>query len=256
MSNRLDLLFEDRSAFRLSIFFTAGFPQLEDTTALIEALQYSGADLLEIGFPFSDPLADGPVIQSSSQQALANGMSLTVLFEQLQEIRRRIHIPLVLMGYLNPVLQFGMASFIEQCVVCGIDGVILPDLPADVYVAEYKKEFDAAGLAFIPLITPQTSPERIRFLDEQCSGFIYMVAGHGTTGGAISLQEEASYFQRVKEMGLRLPKVAGFGVKSSSDIAFVQQYTEGVILGSAFVQHIADGFSNASIRSFIGGLSS
>lgn len=251
MQNRLATLFDQSNGFQLSLFFTAGYPQLEDTVSILSALEQAGVDFVEIGFPFSDPLADGPVIQQSSQQSIANGMSLQCLFEQLKEVRKHISIPLILMGYLNPVLQFGMDRFIEHCSACGIDGVILPDLPVEVYVAHYKQQFEASGLAFIPLITPQTSPERIRFLDDNCSGFIYLVSGPGTTGGNMQLEREVSYFERIKAMPLRLPKVAGFGVKTKADLELLGQYTEGAIVGSAFVRHLEEGWSTESIARFV-----
>lgn len=251
MLNRLTDLFAQSKRFKLSLFFTAGYPQLADTNRILTAIEQGGVDFVEIGFPFSDPVADGPVIQNSSQQAIANGMALKVLFEQLKGIRERIGIPLVLMGYLNPVLQFGMQQFITNCVDCGIDGLILPDLPVEVYVDHYKPQFEAAGLAFIPLITPQTSPERIRFLDTHGSGFIYLVSGPGTTGGNKCMEEEAAYFERVKAMPLRLPKIAGFGVRTKSDIELLRQYVDGAIIGSAFVQHLEAGWSNTSIAHFV-----
>lgn len=251
MKNRLTTLFDQNDRFKLSLFFTAGYPQLEDTLTILSALEQAGVDFVEIGFPFSDPLADGPVIQQSSQQSIANGMSLQRLFEQLKEVRKQISIPLILMGYLNPVLQFGMDRFLEYCIACGIDGVILPDLPAEVYVERYKREFEEAGLAFIPLITPQTSAERIRFLDDNCSGFIYLVSGPGTTGGNRELEGEVPYFERIKAMPLRLPKVVGFGVKTKADLDLLSQYSEGAIIGSAFVRHLEAGWSNESIADFV-----
>lgn len=251
MPNRLTHLFAQSERFKLSLFFTAGYPQLADTDLILTAAEQGGVDFVEIGFPFSDPMADGPVIQNSSRQSIANGMALKVLFEQLKGIRDRIRIPLVLMGYLNPVLQYGMPQFIADCVACGIDGLILPDLPVEVYVDHYKQQFEAAGLAFIPLITPQTSPERIRFLDTHGSGFIYLVSGPGTTGGAKCLAQEAAYFERIKAMPLRLPKIAGFGVSTKSDIELLRQYVDGAIIGSAFVQHLEAGWTNTSIAHFV-----
>lgn len=251
MLNRLKELFAQNDRFKLSLFFTAGYPQLSDTGRILTALEQGGVDFVEIGFPFSDPLADGPVIQKSSQQALANGMSLKVLFEQLKGVREQIGIPLILMGYLNPVLQFGMQQFIADCVACGIDGLILPDLPAEVYIDHYQQQFEAAGLAFIPLITPQTSPERIRFLDTLGSGFLYLVSGPGTTGGNNCLAQEVAYFERIKAMSLRLPIIAGFGVKTKPDIDLLRQYADGAIIGSAFIRHLEAGWSNASIAHFV-----
>lgn len=251
MQNRLTTRFDQNDRFKLSLFFTAGYPQLADAVPILSALEQAGVDFVEIGFPFSDPLADGPVIQQSSQRSIANGMSLQRLFEQLKEVRKQVSIPLVLMGYLNPVLQFGMERFLEHCKACGIDGVILPDLPAEVYVKQYKHQFEANGLAFIPLITPQTSRERIQFLDDNCSGFIYLVSGPGTTGGNMQLEREVPYFERIKAMPLRLPTVAGFGVKSKADLDLLGQYTDGAIVGSAFVRHLEKGWSNESIAGFV-----
>lgn len=251
MQNRLTMLFEQSDGFKVSLFFTAGYPQLADTLTLLSAVERAGIDFVEIGFPFSDPLADGPVIQQSSQQSIANGMTLQRLFEQLKEVRGHISLPLILMGYLNPVVQFGMDRFLENCMACGIDGVILPDLPAEVYVDQYKQQFEACGLAFIPLVTPQTSQERIRFLDSHCSGFIYLVSGPGTTGGSIQPDREVSYFERIKAMPLRLPKVAGFGVKTKADLDLLRQYTQGAIVGSAFLRHLEAGWTPESIATFV-----
>jgi tryptophan synthase alpha chain len=190
MSNRIHALFQAARPELLNVYFTAGFPQLHDSLPILEALQEGGADLVEIGMPFSDPIADGPTIQDSSQQALHNGMSLRLLMEQLAGIRERIHLPLLLMGYLNPVWQFGIENFCRQCQACGIDGLILPDLPLEEYLETYKPVFERYGLINIFLITPQTSDERIRYIDSLSQGFLYAVSSASTTGTKSGISEE------------------------------------------------------------------
>jgi tryptophan synthase alpha chain len=190
MSNRIHALFQAARPELLNVYFTAGFPQLHDSLPILEAIQEGGADLVEIGMPFSDPIADGPTIQDSSQQALHNGMSLRLLMEQLAGIRERIHLPLLLMGYLNPVWQFGIENFCRQCQACGIDGLILPDLPLEEYLETYKPVFERYGLINIFLITPQTSDERIRYIDSLSQGFLYAVSSASTTGTKSGISEE------------------------------------------------------------------
>lgn len=251
MNNRLQHLFKDKEGTKLSVFFTAGFPQLEDTVSIIQQLEQSGVDFIEIGFPFSDPLADGPVIQDSSATALKNGMHLALLFQQLQDIRTKVQVPLLLMGYLNPVLQFGMTQFVQACHAAGIDGVIIPDLPVDIYTAQYRQLFAEYNISFIPLITPATSNERMREIDAATEGFIYMVSVYGTTGRQVALQEQQSYFERVRSLQLRNPLVAGFGIQSNDDIQFVSRYCSGAIVGSAFIRHLQQHSDLGAIPSFI-----
>jgi tryptophan synthase alpha chain len=237
--NRISELFATKNKNILNIYFTAGFPKLESTTHILEILQNFGVDLVEIGMPFSDPLADGETIQQSNEVALNNGMNLKVLFQQLQNIRSKIHIPIILMGYLNPILQFGMENFCQQCSQVGVDGIILPDLPLQVYETEYKSIFEKYNLKNTFLITPQTSENRIKKIDELSNGFIYMVSSASTTGAksAVSNSQEA-YFQKVQEMNLQNPRLIGFGISDNATFSKACQYANGAIIGSAFIKKI------------------
>jgi len=237
--SRIQELFKKKRDI-LSIYFTAGFPKLDDTVLIIKTLVQGGADMIEIGIPFSDPLADGPVIQESSELALKNGMTLSKLFDQLKDVRKEAGVSetsLLLMGYLNPVLQFGVTRFCEKAKACGIDGVIIPDLPLDVYLEEYKELFQKAGLKVIFLITPQTSDERIRLIDKHSEGFIYLVSSASTTGvkGQIS-EEQIAYFTRIRSMKLSNPVLIGFGIADKAGFNKACEYAEGAIIGSAFVK--------------------
>ncbi|MDH3698405.1 MAG: tryptophan synthase subunit alpha, partial [Flavobacteriaceae bacterium] len=201
----------------LSIYFTAGFPTLESTVPILEALQKSGVDMVEIGLPFSDPLADGPTIQASSTRALQNGMTSDTLFGQLATVRNTIDIPLLIMGYFNPILQYGVEKFCARCEEIGIDGIIIPDLPLAEYESEYRPIFEAHGLLNIFLISPQTSEERIRAIDQASEGFIYMVSSSSTTGSSDGFgNEQQKYFQRVADMQLKNPRIVGFGIKDAA----------------------------------------
>jgi tryptophan synthase alpha chain len=235
-TNRIDHLFETKKNNILSIYFTAGFPKLEDTVSILQYLQEAGADMVEIGIPFSDPVADGPTIQHSSTVALRNGMTLNLLFEQIKNIRKSVHIPLLLMGYLNPVMQYGMEKFCQKCQETGIDGLIIPDLPLQEYMDEYKTLFEQYGLYNIFLISPQTSEERIRQIDQHSSGFIYMVSSASITGAKGSItDEQVAYFKRVAQMGLNNPSVIGFGISNHETFERACTYASGAIIGSAFV---------------------
>jgi tryptophan synthase alpha chain len=223
----------------LSIYFSAGYPSLNDTVQIIEDLEKSGVDMIEIGLPFSDPLADGPTIQESSTQALHNGMTTRLLFEQLKDIRKTVKIPLIIMGYFNPMLQYGMEAFCEKCQEIGLDGLIIPDLPVDIYVAEYKSIFEKYGLINVFLITPQTSEERIRYIDSVSNGFIYMVSSASVTGnqeGFGTTQE--SYFKRIASMNLKNPQIIGFGINNRETFKKATQYAKGAIIGSAFIKFL------------------
>jgi tryptophan synthase alpha chain len=237
--NRIDQLFIKKKERILSVYMTAGFPELNDTVEIISSLQASGVDMIEIGMPFSDPLADGPVIQQSSHKALHNGMTITRLFEQLQGIREKVDIPLVLMGYLNPVLQFGFDRFVSKCVEVGIDGLILPDLPLAIYEKEYQNLVESAGLNLIMLITPQTSELRIKKIAGASGGFLYMVADSSTTGMRRKIQDsQMEYFQRINSMDLDLPRLIGFGISNSESFTMACEYGSGAIIGSAFIKAI------------------
>jgi tryptophan synthase alpha chain len=236
--NRIDQTFQKKQKL-LSIYFSAGHPELEDTLPILRALQVSGVDMVEIGLPFSDPLADGPTIQESSTRALRNGMTTEKLFDQLQNIRQSIHIPLVLMGYFNPMIQYGIERFCKKCQNIGIDGLIIPDLPVDLYHQEYKTLFDQYNLYNMFLITPQTSEERIRYIDNVSSGFIYMVSSASVTGAQSAFgNTQEDYFRRIAQMKLKTPQVVGFGISNAETYQTATRFSRGAIIGSAFIQFL------------------
>lgn len=235
--NRINQLFQSKKDNILSVYFTAGYPNLDDTATIIQTLEKNGVDLIEIGMPFSDPVADGPVIQNSSTVALKNGMSIKKLFQQLTSIRQSVKIPLILMGYLNPVIQFGVEEFCKKCKEVGIDGLILPDLPLSVYEEEYQALFEQYGLHNVLLITPQTSEARIRQIDEASNGFIYMVSSSSTTGAKDKVSDfHQEYFERVNQLELKNPRLIGFGISNHETFANACKYASGAIIGSAFVK--------------------
>jgi tryptophan synthase alpha chain len=240
--NRIDKLFEEKPSGILSVYFTAGYPALEDTVPVIRALADRGVDMLEVGIPFSDPMADGPVIQQSSTAALAGGMTLRKLFGQLRGVRSSgVEIPLVAMGYLNPVMQYGVEEFCRDCAEVGIDGIIIPDLPFAEYMRDFKPLVERYGLHFITLITPETSEERIRMIDANTSGFIYMVSTASTTGAKDSFDEETlDYFRRVDGMGLRNPRMIGFGISNAATFDAAVKHAAGGIIGSAFIRLLGE----------------
>ncbi len=221
----------------LSIYFTAGYPERDDTVKVLRRLQDAGADLVEIGLPFSDPLADGPTIQESSTQALKNGMSTEVLFKQLQDVRKEIQIPLILMGYFNPVMQYGVEAFFKKCAEVGIDGLILPDLPPDIYMRDYRHLAEQYGLSMVFLISPQTSPERVRQIDNASDSFIYMVSSASTTGVQANFGSgQEAYFKRISDMGLKHQQIVGFGISDAGSFSAATRYAKGAIIGSAFIR--------------------
>ena len=223
----------------LSIYFTAGYPALNDTVQIIQDLEKNGVDMIEIGLPFSDPLADGPTIQASSTQALKNGMTTAILFEQLKDIRASVQIPLIIMGYFNPVLQYGVENFCRKCQEIGVDGLILPDLPLDVYQENYEAIFRKYDLANIFLITPQTSDARIAQIDTASGGFIYMVSSASVTGSQEGFgSDQEAYFQRIANMNLKTPQVIGFGINNSETFLQATKWTKGAIIGSAFIKYL------------------
>ncbi len=239
MKNRINQLFETKKENILSVYFTAGYPKLNDTAEIIRQLEQNGVDLIEIGIPFSDPTADGPTIQRSSEKALKNGMNLKLLFEQLSEIRKSVKIPLVLMGYINPVVQFGIEAFCKKCSETGIDGAILPDLPLDEYEEHYKIFFKKYNLHNILLITPQTSEGRIRQIDAASTGFIYMVSSSSTTGAGKKVEDfKQDYFDRIQQMNLKNPRLIGFGISDNATFSNACKYASGAIIGSAFVKSL------------------
>jgi tryptophan synthase alpha chain len=235
--NRITQLFSTKQHQILSVYFTAGYPQLDDTVTILKSLESKGIDMVEIGIPFSDPMADGPVIQASSTRSLHNGMTLKLLFEQLKDIRQDTHIPVILMGYLNPIMQFGFENFCRQCAEKGIDGIIIPDLPFADYMEHYKPVSEQYDVKVIMLITPETSAERIRQIDAHTDGFIYMVSSAAITGTQKSFDEhKQSYFRRINDMHLRNPRLVGFGIGNKATYEAATAYSSGAIIGSRFIQ--------------------
>jgi tryptophan synthase alpha chain len=255
--NRIDELFRQKKSGILSVYFTAGFPHLNDTVTVISALEQAGVDLIEIGMPFSDPLADGPVIQQSSTAALKNGMNICILFEQLRHIRSKVNIPLVLMGYMNPVLQYGAEAFCRDAASCGIDGLILPDMPPEIYETQYRYLFEQHGLHNILLITPRTTDERIGYIDALSSGFIYAVASSATTGNSeTDVAAQQAYFRRIAALNLRNPVMIGFGISNRNQFENACQYASGAVIGTAFIRKIADASTDIEnkISEFVSGI--
>lgn len=239
--NRINKLFAQKGSNILSVYFTAGYPQLNDTIEIIRQLTAQGVDMIEIGIPFSDPMADGPVIQNSSQIALANGMSQNLLFEQLKDVRKLTDIPLILMGYVNPILQFGFDKFCKKAQEVGIDGLIIPDLPMAEYLQEFKATADKYNLENILLITPETPEERIRLIDSHSNGFIYMVSSAATTGIQNSFAgNKELYFQRIKNMQLKNPTLIGFGISNKETFESACTHASGAIVGSAFIKALGE----------------
>jgi len=238
--NRIDRLFSEKSGEILSIYLTAGYPELNDTPTLLKALAAYGADMIEIGIPFSDPLADGPVIQQSSQVALGKGINLQLLFTQLKDIREHVDIPLVMMGYLNPILQMGMETFLDKCKHTGIDGVILPDLPPEEYDDTYRHLFQARGIHHILLLTPHTGTERIKRIAALSSGFLYLVSDASTTGSKASVtDQQLAYFKRIQALDLGIPFLIGFGISNHETFQAACRYARGAIIGSAFIRALS-----------------
>ena len=237
MTNKINQLFKDQQDKKLlSLYFCAGCPTLENTGEVIKTMQRRGIAMIEVGIPFSDPLADGPVIQSAATRAIKNGMSLKKLFSQLQEIKEEVDIPLVLMGYLNPIMHYGIEAFCKSCVESGVSGAIIPDLPFKDYQDVVKPIADKYDLRIIMLITPETSEERIRFIDDNTDGFIYMVSSAAITGTQKSFDEEKqAYFKRINDMNLRNPRMIGFGISNKQTLEAAQNNAAGAIIGSKFV---------------------
>ena len=235
----------------LSIYFSAGYPALNDTVKIIQDLEKNGVDMIEIGLPFSDPLADGPTIQESSTAALKNGITSEILFEQLKDIRESVSIPLIIMGYFNPMLQYGVEAFCKKCQKTGIDGLIIPDLPVEVYHEEYQETFEKYGLINVFLITPQTSEKRIRFIDKISKGFIYMVSSASVTGSGKGFgNTQTDYFERISAMRLSNPQIVGFGIKDEETFQQATKKAKGAIIGSAFIKHLTE-HGVQSISNFI-----
>lgn len=251
--NRIQELFRHKNDHILSVYFSAGYPRLNDTVNIIQLLEKDGADMIEIGIPFSDPMADGPVIQKSNDIALHNGMSLKLLFEQLKDIRKSVSIPLILMGYINPILQFGVEKFCKECAQIGIDGTIFPDLPMEMYREEYQDIFEKYNMYNIFLVTPQTSKTRLKQYDAISKGFIYMVSTSSTTGKeGVFAQSTEDYFKRIRQMGLKNPRLVGFGIHNNETFEAACKYSQGAIIGSAFIKALSNGNGlEETIKSFI-----
>ena len=238
--NRINKRLQEKENL-LSIYFTAGYPNLEDTVPILESLEQNGVDMVEIGLPFSDPLADGPTIQASGTQALHNGMTTSLLFEQLKDIRKTVSIPLIIMGYFNPVLQYGVEDFCQKCQEIGIDGLILPDLPLAEYTEHYKTIFEKYGLTNVFLITPQTSDKRIEQIDTASNSFIYMVSSASVTGAQTGFGNvQTDYFARIKNMQLKNPQIVGFGISDAQTFNAATEYANGAIIGSAFIKILTE----------------
>lgn len=250
--NRIQKLFSTKQKNILNVYCTAGFPKLESTVEVLAALQNSGADMVEIGMPYSDPLADGPVIQQSSATALQNGMTIEILFAQLKDCRKDFHLPLILMGYLNPVMQFEIEKFCKQAKEVGVDGIILPDVPIYEFENEFRKYFEENDLKFIFLITPETSEERIKKIDDLSNGFIYAVSSSSTTGNNKAIDQQENYFSRLQKMNLKNPVLVGFGIKDKDTFQAACKYTNGAIIGSAYINILqnASDIENATKQFF------
>ncbi|MBE49957.1 MAG: tryptophan synthase subunit alpha [Flammeovirgaceae bacterium] len=250
--NRITNLFKEKKNNILSIYFTAGYPSLNDSIEIIKTLDECNVDLIEIGMPFSDPIADGPIIQNSSNIAIDNGMNLNVLFDQLADIRKITEIPIILMGYVNPVYQFGYDKFIKKILDCHLDGLILPDLPFDDYKIQFKPIFDKKNLSFISLITPNTSEDRIKQIDNNSKGFIYMVSSSSITGKKSSFNKnQIQYFNRINSLSLKNPKIIGFGISDKESFEQACKYSNGAIIGSNFIKSLDKNDLSKSIRKYI-----
>ena len=238
--NRINKVFEKDGAI-MSIYFTAGFPKKNDTLSIIKELNSAGVEMIEIGLPFSDPLADGPTIQKSSTVALNNGMNTSLLFEQLKDLRKITDVPVIIMGYFNPILQFGIKKFCKSCKEVGVDGLIIPDLPVDIYNDKYQKTFKSYGLLNMFLITPQTSQQRIKYIDKISEGFIYMVSSYNVTGAIDSFDSfQKKYFKRINSMKLKSPLLVGFGISNKDTFIDAGKYSHGAIIGSAYINWISE----------------
>ncbi len=239
MNNKLTILFQTKNKNLLNVYCTAGFPKKESTAEVLLALQKAGADMIEVGMPYSDPIADGPVIQDSNMIAIANGMTIDLLFKQLKNAQKIIHVPIILMGYLNPVMQYGLEKFCKMAASVGVAGIILPDLPMFEYEHIYKKYFVSNNLSFIFLITPQTSKERILETDKLSTGFIYAVSSNSVTGSTLNNDGQNEYFKKLSSMKLKNPLMIGFGINDKKTFVNACKYASGAIIGSAYIKAIA-----------------
>jgi len=250
--SRITDLFRRKNKRVLNVYCTAGYPQLNSTLEVMKALQDNGADMIELGMPYSDPLADGPVIQASSMKALENGMTIAILFEQLKDLRKTIQLPVLLMGYMNPVLQYGFERFCAAASAVGVDGLILPDLPIYEFETEYGPIIRKYGLDFVFLVTPETSPERIAKVDSLSSGFLYAVSSSSTTGKDKDMGGQQTYFEKLHDMQLRNPVLVGFGIKDKATFETTCRYTNGAIIGTAYIKALENAKDiNAATSTFL-----
>lgn len=250
--SRIKQAFDKSGDPLLNIYFTAGFPSLDSTVSVLMSLEEAGVDMVEIGMPYSDPLADGPTIQQSSKQALTNGMSIEVLFNQLEHMRRDIALPIILMGYLNPIMQFGIVRFCKKCAEIGVDGLIIPDLPMELFDAEFSYLLSEHGLDYIFLITPETREPRIREIDRKGTGFIYMVSSSSTTGSTGELSnDQLDYFKRMENMKLANKRMIGFGISDNQSFQQATDQSDGAIVGSAFIKQLEKDGSSQAIKKFV-----
>ncbi|MRT93314.1 tryptophan synthase subunit alpha [Ancylomarina sp. 16SWW S1-10-2] len=246
--NRIDSLFQNKKQDILSIYFPAGYPNLNDTVPNLELLQKAGVDMVEIGIPFSDPLADGPAIQAAAKQALDNGMKLRLLLEQLKSVRKTVDIPLVLMGYWNTIYNYGVENFLKECENIGIDGLIVPDLPLDEFELHYKSEFEKYGVYNVLLACPETEEKRLQKLISSTQGFLYLVSSSATTGGSMKVNEKQNtYFDRIKQ--IESPSLIGFGINNKESFEYACQYADGAIIGTAFIKALEKNEAKSFINS-------
>jgi len=250
--NRINKLFQKKNKKILSIYFTAGYPRINDSVDIIKALDKNGVDMIEVGIPFSDPIADGPIIQNSSTIAIKNGMNMSLLFDQLKNIRSTTQIPIILMGYINPIIQFGYDKFVDKLIDCGIDGVILPDLPLLEYKKELKPFFDKNNISFISLISPNTSIERVKEIDQISDGFLYVVSSSSITGqNNLFDANQIKYFNSLNNIFLKNPKIIGFGISDKKSFDMACNYSNGAIIGTKFINSLDVLNLNKSIEKFI-----
>ena len=250
--NRINKLFQKKNKKILSIYFTAGYPKINDTVDIIKALDKNGVDMIEVGIPFSDPIADGPIIQNSNTIAITNGMSLSLLFDQLKNIRSTTQIPIILMGYINPIIQFGYDKFVDKLIECGIDGVILPDLPLLEYKKELKPFFDKNNISFVSLISPSTSIERVKKIDQISDGFLYVVSSSSITGqNNLFDVNQIKYFNSLNNIFLKNPKIIGFGISDKKSFNIACNYSNGAIIGTKFINSLDALNLNKSIEKFV-----
>ena len=253
--NRITALFKNKNYRILNIYCTAGYPSVNSTLEVMKALQESGADMIELGMPYSDPLADGPVIQASSSKAIENGMTINKLFSDLKDFRKEISVPVILMGYMNPALQYGFEKFCATAAEVGIDGLILPDLPMYEYETEYGEIINRHGLKFIFLVTPETSEDRVRMLDKLSTGFLYAVSSSSTTGSEKSMEQQIGYFKKLQNMKLQNPVLIGFGINNSDTFNAACEYANGAIIGTAYIKALdREGSVSSVTKKFIDGI--